>query len=81
MSTWRIKSANLTEREQDFSADFIATNLDTGKSVTITLQQRKGDPATDLIGALRALAQLLVKTSKKEEPDAPAVSSNVAGLN
>ena len=78
MSTWNIKSLDLTERENDFSAEFRATNVATGKAVTITLQQMKSDPASDLIGACRALAQLLENVSRNEEPPAP---SNVARLN
>lgn len=73
MSTWNIKSLDLTERENDFSAEFRATNVATGKAVTVTLQQMKGDPATDLIGACRALAQLLenVSTNTGHETQSP----------
>lgn len=78
MSTWKIKSTDLTERENDFSADFVATNLGTGKSVTITLQQMKGDPATDLIGACRALAQLLENVSSGETHE---TQGNTGSLN
>jgi hypothetical protein len=68
-TSWRIKSDQLEEREKDFSADFILTNIDTGRQVTITLQQNKGDPASDLIGACRALAQLLENVSSRDDPE------------
>jgi hypothetical protein len=68
MSTtrWRVKAGALEEREEDFTGHFVALNVDTGKQVTITLQQMKRDPASDLVGACRALALLLEKASKGE---------------
>ncbi|MGH6878552.1 MAG: hypothetical protein ACREHV_14415 [Rhizomicrobium sp.] len=78
MSHWKIKNANLDERETDFSADFVCMNIDTGQSVTITLQQMKGNPASDLVGACRALAQLLLTAATGEE-STPV--SNIGRLN
>jgi hypothetical protein len=40
--------------------------MDTGKTVDITLRQDAGCPAADLIQALAALAQLLIKVNDEE---------------
>jgi hypothetical protein len=75
MTRWNIKPGPLDEREHDYTAHFVATNLETDKCVTIALTQNKVDhPASDLIGALRAVAILLSKSSKAE-PDDSGVAS------
>jgi len=66
MSRWRIDHHELTEDEHSFSASFTCTNVGTGKVVAITLGQAKGDPASDLVGACRALAQLFVRVGNDE---------------
>lgn len=63
MSRWRVGDPQLNEREHDWDAVFVMTNADTGDTVTITLQQQQKKPATDLVGALRALAQIFVRAT------------------
>lgn len=78
MSTilYRLKPMALEERETDYSADFECLNLETGKKVTITLKQAKGDPASDLVNSCTALAQLLLKAGSEEDDE-----SSVARLH
>jgi len=78
MSRWKIENVGLNEREHNYTATFNCTNVDTNGVVTLTLTQQKGEPASDLVGALRALAQLMVKASGSDEnlPD-----TNIQKLN
>lgn len=66
MTQWHVHSPTLDERETDFTASFTCTNGETGKTVRVTIAQQKGDPAADLVGALRATAMLLVKSASGE---------------
>ena len=78
MSRWRIENDGFEEREHDYSAGFVCTNVDTMESVSVTITQKKGSPASDLVGACRALAQLMVRASGSDE-NLPG--SNVEKLN
>lgn len=60
---WRILSNELVERPEDYTATFVMLNVDSGAQVTVTLSQKRGCPATDLVGALRATASLLISAS------------------
>jgi hypothetical protein len=71
MTRWKIDSTTLDEREKDYSAGFTCHNMDTGKTVDITLRQDAGCPASDLIQALAALAQLLMKVNDEETTPDP----------
>lgn len=66
MTKWHIQTAELIEREKDYDANFTCTNGETGKTVLVQFTQQKGDPASDLVGALRATAMLLVKATSAE---------------
>lgn len=63
---WHVHSPALDERETDFTATFTCTNGETGKTVKVTITQQKGEPASDLVGGLRAVAMLLVKVSNDD---------------
>jgi hypothetical protein len=75
MSRWRIVPAasEIEEREFDYSATFDAHNMDSGTVVQIMITQRKGDPCSDLIGSLRAVAQTLLNAAN-EKADEPSAS-------
>jgi hypothetical protein len=76
---WRVIGTKLEERETDYTGEFLATNLDSGAQVTISLQQKTGEPASDLIGACRALARLFEITATGDEGDTD--DTQVARLN
>lgn len=74
---WRLQPGKIEERAEDYSAYFHCTNLTTGESVTVTLQQKKKRPVSDLIGACLALAQLLQNTSVGESDQTEPVGSRM----
>jgi hypothetical protein len=63
LSTWRLIDNQLTEHEDDYIATFAMMNVDTDKIVILTLLQKKTGPASDLIGACRATAQILASAA------------------
>lgn len=71
MSTWNVKPGSLDERADDYTATFLCTNTDTEKTVTMTVTQGKGKefPASDLVGACVALAQLFAWHARGEDQD------------
>jgi len=66
MTKWHVHSPALDERENDFTASFTCTNGETGKVVRVTITQERGNPAADLIGGLRATAELLRQAASDE---------------
>jgi hypothetical protein len=72
MTRWHITNPQLDEREKDYTAEFTCTNGETGKAVRVTITQQKGDPAADLVGALRSVATLLVRTASNDDELEPA---------
>jgi hypothetical protein len=66
---WRLLGTDLAEREKDFTATFVMLNVDTDAQVTVTLTQKLGAPATDLIGSLRATAGLLLASAGVEDTE------------
>jgi hypothetical protein len=67
VSRWSIKVTQLDEHENGCTAVFTCTEVDMNRSVVVTLSQKRGEPAADLVGALRALAQLMVRASGSDE--------------
>jgi hypothetical protein len=67
MTTWRITNPRLEERELDYTATFTCTNGETGRAVSVSLQQQKGGPASDLISALRAVTQIMYKAATTDD--------------
>jgi hypothetical protein len=78
MSRWRIDSTGFEERALDYTATFTCTEVDLNQGVTITLTQNKGEPAANLVGSLRALAQLMLRAAGSKE-DLPG--TNIQKLN
>jgi hypothetical protein len=81
LTRWKIDSTSLDEREHDYTAGFTCHNMDTGTEIKFTMTQGKGKdgPVTDIIGGLRALAQLFVKAATSDRPDMP--DENTVKLN
>lgn len=75
MSTWRLMTNALTEEGEDYIASFAMQNVDTQEHVIVTLLQNKKGPCSDLIGALRATAALLVKAANPDSPDVPGTKT------
>lgn len=71
---WRVLPTDLTEHETDYTADFVCLNVDAGRTVKVTLHQNKREPASDLIGALTAVAQTLQRAACGEEPETTQVA-------
>lgn len=75
MSRWRIKAAEakITETDKEYTAQFDAHNVDTGALIKVQFTQSKPGPVSDVIGALRAIAQLLWNAANLDDADdAPA---------
>ena len=70
MSRWRVvpSAAEIIVREKDWTAQFECHNLDVPAIVKIEITQQHGGPVTDLISALRALAQVLTKAALEDRP-------------
>ena len=71
MTRWRVipSAADIVVREKDYTAQFECHNVDSGGVVKIELTQNIGEPVSDLIGALRAMAQTLLRAaSGSDEP-------------
>lgn len=66
MTRWHVTNPQLDERGDDFTASFTCTNGETGKVVSVSITQRKGCPASDLVGALQATAELLRRAASDE---------------
>jgi hypothetical protein len=66
---WRLLSTDLVEREKDYTATFVMLNVDSDAQVTVALTTAKG-PASDLIGACRATAVLLLTSAGGTDADA-----------
>jgi hypothetical protein len=68
MSRWKIvpSARDIVVREHDWTAEFDCHNLGTDMVVKIEMTQQHGGPVTDLIGALKALAQVLVKAAAND---------------
>jgi hypothetical protein len=60
---WRLLGTDLAEREKDYTATFVMLNVDNDEQVTVALTQFRGGPASDLVGALRATASLLLSAA------------------
>ena len=71
---WRITNPQLDERDKDFTASFTCTNADTDQTVIVTVTQVKGHPASDLIYALRATAQMLAQAARDDLGDGHALN-------
>jgi hypothetical protein len=71
MSRWKVipSAADIIVRDKDWTAQFECHNIGTGTAVKIELTQGHGGPVTDLIGALKALAQVLIKTATKTDDE------------
>jgi hypothetical protein len=69
-SAWRLYHNTLDERASDYTMTVGLQNVGTGKTVAISLTQDKDGPASDLVGALRALTILLTDAATKTS-DAP----------
>jgi len=67
---WRMLSADLDEREKDYTATFVMLNVDSGEQVTVALSANKGGPATDLVGACRATATSLINAAGATDTEA-----------
>lgn len=80
MSRWKVESRGLDEYETRYTARFRCTNIDTSEYLDISVSQAKHAPASDLVGSLRALAQLVVRTATEDESQPPP-GTNVQNLN
>lgn len=67
MTKWHIRTADLTERDKDYDANFTCTNGETGQTVLVQFTQQKGGPVSDIVGALRSVAHLLVNVSNDDK--------------
>jgi len=76
VTRWKIDSTAFEEREKDYTATFTCHNMDTGKSVDLTLRQDKSCPVGDLIGACKALAQLFVQAATIDDDGPNTVTLN-----
>jgi hypothetical protein len=56
---WHIKAGEIYEREKDYTATFSCTNGETGAVTHVAITQLRGGEALDLVGALRATAEVL----------------------
>ncbi len=63
---WHVTPGDIDERPQDYTAHFSCTNGETGKVVRLTITQQRGCPASDLVGGLRAVAELLRQVDSDE---------------
>jgi hypothetical protein len=81
VSRWKVvpSAAEIVVREKDWSAQFECHNLESRAVVKVEITQMHGGPVTDLIGALRALAQVLTKAALKD--DSPDETEPPARLN
>lgn len=59
MTKWHVHSPTLDESDKDFTAGFTCTNGETGKVVLVKITQQRGTVVSDMVGALRASAELL----------------------
>lgn len=71
MAKWHVRNPQLDEREHDYTATFTCTNGETGAELTVAITQKRGtpelaQPASDLVGALRAAAELLRRAASDE---------------
>jgi hypothetical protein len=73
---WRVLGTDLAEREKDYTATFVMLNVDTGDQVTVALTAQMGGPATDLVGACRATATMLVMAAGATDSDSTIESLN-----
>lgn len=78
MSRWRVKPGDLKEydAEKDVAAFytmlFTCTNTETKQPVTVTFGQLRGEPISEVIAALRAVAQVLTDAAHSSaNEDAP----------
>jgi len=77
MTRWRIKTGELKEFPAEgnvaafYTASFTCENLDTKQPVTVTIGQLQGGPASDLVGALMSLTEVLRRASEQTD-DEPA---------
>lgn len=76
MTSWHVHSPRLDEREHDYTATFTCTNGESGAELTVAITQKRGtsdlaQPASDLVGALRATAELLRRAAADELKPAP----------
>jgi hypothetical protein len=72
MTRWKIKPTTFEEREKDYTAGFQCINTETNAVVDLTIRQDLAKPASDLIGACQAMAQLLLKAATPEDDETPA---------
>lgn len=74
MSRWKITPGILIEGEKNYTAGFACRNIETDAVVHIEFTQTIPGPASDLVGALRALAQtlLIAASGDDNKPESPA---------
>lgn len=66
MTRWRIRGADIIEGDKEFTATFQCTNGETGVELTVAITQPRGTQARDMVGALRAAAELLRQAASNE---------------
>lgn len=66
MTAWRVTPGDIDERPHDFTAHFTCTNGETGNSVQVTITQKRGTLASDMVGALLASGELLRQANDGE---------------
>jgi hypothetical protein len=71
MTRWRCLDNELKEEGTTYCATFTMRNLDNDENVIVGLHGRKGNKASDLIGACRAVAQMLAGAGKQFDPPDP----------
>jgi hypothetical protein len=66
-STWRLYHNETEKRDSDYTTTLGLQNVGTGQTVIISLTQDLHGPASDLVGALRALTQSLISVANKDD--------------
>lgn len=63
ITRWKLTHTNVTEAAEQFTASFTMQNADTGLETVVALTCARTVPASDMVGACRAVAAILTQHS------------------
>lgn len=66
---WTVRPGDIIEQNQHYTATFDCTNGETGAMLKVAITQKRGGTALDLVGALRAAAEVLRQVSEEDDDD------------
>lgn len=68
---WKLSGSGIVQRDADYTCTFNMLNENTGALIALTMTQARGGPASDLIGALRAMTVMLMEAAGVDVANVP----------